>query len=81
MNTTAVDLPVDLNSEDDTGLPWGFMDESPNPSKITEGDWIIVGSSRTQAVAQVTDISDGVVHVRPMPGSVASHRSLLTSVA
>ena len=81
MNTTAVDLPVDLNSEDDTGLPWGFLDESQNPSKITEGAWIIAGSSRTQVVAQVVDISDGVVHIRPLPGSVASHRRLLTSVA
>ncbi|HEY8653379.1 MAG TPA: hypothetical protein VIL87_09820 [Dermatophilaceae bacterium] len=81
MSTTAVDLPVDLNGEDDTGLPWGFLDESHNPSKISEGAWIIAGSSRTQAVAQVVDISDEVVHIRPLPGSVASHRSLLTSVA
>jgi hypothetical protein len=81
MNTAAVDLPVDLNGEDDTGLPWGFLDESQNPSKITEGAWIIAGSSRTQVVAQVVDICDGIVHVRPLPGSVASHRSLLTSVA
>ena len=80
MNSTAVDLPVDLNSEDDTGLPWGFLDESRNPSKITEGAWIIAGSSRTQVVAQVVDISDGVVHVRPLPGSVASHRGLLSSL-
>ena len=78
---TTVDLPVDPNSEDDTGLPWGFLDESQSPSKITEGAWIIVGSSRTQAVAQVVDISDGIVHVRPLPGSVASHRSLLRSMA
>jgi hypothetical protein len=81
MSTTAVDLPVDLNSEDDTGLPWGFLDESTNPAKISEGAWIVAGSSRPQAVAQVVDISDGVVHVRPLPGSVASHHNLLTSVA
>jgi len=81
MNRTAVDLPVDLSGEDDTGLQWGFLDEARSPSKVTEGAWIVVGSSRTQAVAQVTDTSDGVVHVRPLPGSVASHRSLLTSVA
>lgn len=80
MSTTEVDLPVDLNSEDDTGLPWGFLDESPNPSKVAEGAWIIAGSTRTQAVAQVVDIADGIVHVRPLPGSVASHRGLLTSV-
>jgi len=81
MNSTAVDLPVDLNSEDDTGLPWGFLDESRNPSMITEGAWIIAGSSRTQVVAQVVDISDGIVHVRPLPGSVASHRNLLSTMA
>jgi hypothetical protein len=50
MNIAAVDLPVDLNSEDDTGLPWGFLDESQNPSKITEGAWIIAGS-RTPDIA------------------------------
>ena len=77
MSTKVVDLPVDLNSEDDTGLPWGFLDESRNPSKITEGAWIIAGSSRTQVV----DISEGIVHVRPLPGSVESHRSLLSSMA
>ena len=81
MNITAVDLPVDLNSEDDTGLPWGFLDESRNPSKIFEGAWIIAGSSRTQVVAKVVDISEGIVHVRPLPGSVESHRSLLSSMA
>ena len=27
-----------------------------------------MGSSRPQAVAQVVDISDGIVHVRPLPG-------------
>ena len=81
MNNTSVDRPVDLNSEDDTGLPWGFLDESQNPSKMTEGAWIIAGSSRTKAVARVVDISDGIVHVRPLLGSVASHRSLLRSMA
>lgn len=37
MNTFPVDLPVDLNSEDDTGLPWGFLDEATDPSKVREG--------------------------------------------
>jgi len=81
VSTTTVDLPVDLSSEDDTGLPWGFLDESRTPAKITEGTWIIVGSASTQAVAQVSDVSDGVVHVRPLPGSVASHAALLSPVS
>lgn len=44
MNATTVDLPVDLNSEDDTGLPWGFLDESQNPSK-THGTSPMTGPS------------------------------------
>lgn len=70
MSTAAVDLPVDLNSEDDTGCPWGLMAEAPDPSRITEGAWIVVGSPLTQAAAQVTSITGGVVHVRPLPGQV-----------
>src|ERR1035437_7515011 len=69
MSNTEVDLPVDLNSEDDTGLPWGFLDESRSPAKTTEGAWVIVGSASTQAVAQVTDVPDGVGHVRGRPGA------------
>jgi hypothetical protein len=79
MNSTDVDLPLDLGGEDDDGLPWGFVADARDVSKVTEGAWIIVGSSLTQAVAQVVDVSGGVVHVRALPGSVARHRSLLTN--
>lgn len=44
MSDTSVDLVLDLNSEDDTGLPWGFVDEAPDPARIREGAWIVVGS-------------------------------------
>jgi hypothetical protein len=27
-----VDLVVDLNSEDESGLPWSFVDEARDPS-------------------------------------------------
>ena len=44
MSGNAEDLELDLNSEDDTGLPWGFVDEADDPSRIREGAWIVVGS-------------------------------------
>lgn len=72
-----LDLPVDLNSEDDTSLPWGFLDEARDPSLVAEGAWILVGSGRTRAVAQVAGIEDGIVWVRPLPGPVDRHRHLL----
>ena len=78
MRVEQVDLPVDLNSEDDTGLPWAFLDEAADPDRIHEGAWIVVGSGSGYAVAQVADIEGEIVHVRPLPGPVSSHRRLLT---
>ena len=72
-----IDLPLDLASEDESGLPWGFLDEASDPSRIREGAWIVVGSVAAMAVAQVADIDGGVVHVRPLPGPVSRHQHLL----
>jgi hypothetical protein len=72
-----VDLRVDLNTEDDTGLPWAPISDARDPSLIKEGAWIIVGSGSARAVAQVADIDDGIVHVRPLPGPVRRHAHLL----
>lgn len=77
MSDTPVDLALDLNSEDDTGLPWGFVDEASDRGRIREGAWIVVGSAAAQAVAQVADIDGDIVHVRPLPGPVSRHRHLL----
>ena len=78
--TTAiqVDLRIDLNTMDETGLPWAFLDDAPDPSLIVPGHHIVVGSGAAVAVAVVVDITDeGVVHVQPMRGSVASNAHLL----
>jgi hypothetical protein len=77
MSEIQIDLEVDLNTEDDTGLPWAFLDEARDPSTITEGAWIVVGSGSARAVAQVADIEGDIVHVRPLPGPVSRHRHLL----
>jgi hypothetical protein len=63
-----VDLVLDLNSEDDTWLPWGFVDEASDPALIQKGAWILVGSGTARAVAQVADVEGEIVHVRPLPG-------------
>jgi hypothetical protein len=77
MSQLPVDLHVDLNSEDDTGLPWGLLDRAAAPGVIVEGNWIVVGSGSARAVAQVADIEGNVVHVRPLPGPVSRHQRLL----
>jgi len=72
-----IDLPVDLNSEDDSGLPWAFLDEARDRAQIVEGAWVLVGSGRARAVAQVADIDGEIVHVRPLSGSVSRFWHLL----
>ena len=34
---TAVDLPADLNTRDDDGLCWSFLDEARDPTVIIPG--------------------------------------------
>lgn len=75
--TIRIDLPLDLASEDESGLPWGFLDEAADPALIREGAWIVVGSVAAHAVAQVADIDGDIVHVRPLPGPVRRHQHLL----
>ena len=74
----AIDLVVDLNTMDDTGLPWAFLDGAPNRERVVPGAYVIAGSGAAKAVALVVDVSEGLVHVQPMRGSVASNRRLLT---
>ena len=81
MSQLPVDLHVDLNSEDDSGLPWGLLDRATEAGLIVEGNWILVGSGSVRAVAQVADIDGNVVHVRPLPGPVARHQHLLGHLA
>ncbi|MDA8183569.1 MAG: hypothetical protein M0035_03950 [Actinomycetota bacterium] len=75
---SSVDLVVDLNSEDESGLPWTFLDEAKDPTLIREGAWLVVGEGTVRAVAQVVEIEEDVVRVRPLPGSVDQHRHLLS---
>ncbi len=78
--TVDVELRVDLQTMDETGLPWTFLDEAPDPSRIVPGRHIVAGSGSAVAVAVVVDITDeGIVHVHPLSGSVASNAYLLES--
>ncbi|MGH9063690.1 MAG: hypothetical protein ACRDZQ_13385 [Acidimicrobiales bacterium] len=76
------DIWVDLNSEDDTGLPWTYLHEARQPSKIVPGSYVVAGSSAALAVARVVDVGeDGLVHLEPLPGPVGTHAHLLRTSA
>jgi len=76
-----IDIDVDWNTQDDTGLPWTFLDEAANPSRIVQGASVIAGRGSAIAVAEVVDIgADGVVHLRQIPGPVSASAHLLHAV-
>ncbi len=77
MMSMEVDLRVDLNTEDDTGLPWAFVRDARDPALLKEGAWLVVGSGNARAVAQVVEIDDELVWVRPLPGPVSQYRQLV----
>jgi hypothetical protein len=72
-----IDVIVDLNTMDETGLPWAFLDDAPRPDRVIPGAYVVAGSGRARSVALVVDVIDGVVHVQPLRGSVARHAALL----
>ena len=62
-----IDLFVELKTEDETGLPWSYVDQAVDPSVVVPGRLIVVGSGSAVTVAQVIDVGiDGLVHVRPI---------------
>jgi hypothetical protein len=70
-----IDLFVDLNTEDETGFPWTYLDQAIDPSVVVPGRLILVGAGSAVAIAEVIDVApDGLVHVRPLPGPVSDRR-------
>lgn len=76
--TYAIDIYVDWNTQDDTGLPWSLVSEAADPSRIVPGSYVIAGHDDAIAVAEVVDRGeDGVVHLRQLPGPIAASAHLL----
>ncbi len=79
-----VDIPADLNSEDETGFVWTFLDEAEDPAVIRPGEIVVAGSSLTPAVCEVVDLVEKpagtIVHLRVLPGTIEQYRRLLARV-
>ena len=73
-----IDIDVDWNTMDDTGLPWTFVDAAADPSKIVPGAFVVAGRGTAIAVAEVVDVGeDGVVHLRDMGGTIEKNLHLI----
>jgi hypothetical protein len=78
MTEPHIDILVDLQTEDETGLPWTFLEDATDRSLIVPGRYVIGGAGTAVAVVQVIDVGDGgLVHVRPVRGTVEENRHLL----
>jgi len=81
---TRIDIPADLNSEDETGFVWTFLDEANDPSIIKAGEVVVAGSPLTPAVCEVVDLVEKpagtIVHLRVLPGTIDQYRRLLSRV-
>ena len=75
---TRVDIAADLNSEDETGFVWTFLDEADDPSLVRSGEVVVAGSTLTPAVCEVIDLVKKpvgtVVHLRVLPGTSEQDR-------
>jgi hypothetical protein len=80
--TVAIDIDVDWNTQDDTGMSWTFRDEATDPSRIVAGAYVVAGRGTAVAVAEIVDVGeDDVVHLRPLPGPVSANAHLLSTAA
>lgn len=79
-----IDIAADLNTEDETGLVWTFLDEAAEPTMIRPGELVVAGSGLTPAVCEVVDVVDKpagtIVRLRILPGSVDRYRDMVDRI-
>jgi hypothetical protein len=73
-----IDLPADLNAEDDEGLGWSVLSGARDPSRIRPGAMLVAGNCQGKAVVRVVSVDeDGQVHFTVLPGSIDKNRHLI----
>lgn len=80
----AVDIVADLNTEDETGYVWTFLDEARDPALIVPGTLVVAGDEDTPAVAVVVDLlphpNGTIVHLDVLPGAIDNYLALARRV-
>jgi hypothetical protein len=79
-----VDIVADLNTEDETGYVWTFLDEARDPALIKPGAVVVAGDEDAPAVAVVVDLvphpSGTIVHLDVLPGAIDNYLALARRV-
>ena len=73
-----IDLPADLNFEDDRGRNIALLADAVTPETVTPGAVLIAGASRAWSWAVVDAVEDGFVYFRQVSArEAAQHGSLV----
>jgi hypothetical protein len=74
-------ITADLNDDDETGFVCTFLDEARDPSVITPGAFVVVGTPTARMIAEVVNLVDKpagtVVHLHPLPGEASNYLDAL----
>jgi hypothetical protein len=75
-----VDIVADLNTEDETGYVWTFLDEARDHALIAPGALVVAGDEDSPAVAVVVDLvphpNGTIVHLDVLPGAIDNYLAL-----
>jgi hypothetical protein len=75
---TRVDIPADLNSEDETALWTSSMSVIVGIQLGSGGRWLSVDASGVRWSTSSRRLSETVVHLRVLPGTIDQYRRLLS---
>lgn len=73
-------LAVDPQMVDETGYPWALLSEAADPSRITPGAVVVVGTADDPLLARVLDVVDdgkeSIVHLDEFGPVAAVERAI-----
>lgn len=74
-----IDLPADLNLEDDHGRNIARLSDAVTPEAVTPGAVLVAGTSRAWSWAVVDAVDTGFVHFRQVSAQEAARRASLVA--
>ncbi len=79
--TVEVDIPCDVQQEDETGYVWAFLDEARDPLRIAEGAIVVSGDEVDPVFARVVSLTarpgGTKVHLEILPGDPLEYADAL----
>jgi hypothetical protein len=73
-----INLPADLNAQDDDGLGWSLLEDAPEPELVRAGTYLLAGNAHAVAVVRVVAVDpDGQIHFVILPGAIDKNAHLV----